>query len=174
MSTFVQCTQARHASQILAILNESIVNSTAIYDYAVREPQAIDAWFAAKTAGAYPVLGLEADDGELLAFASYGAFRGWAAYKYTVEHSVYVHHAHRGQGLGEQLLRELIRHARNQQLHVLIGGLDASNAASIALHRKLGFRHVGTVHQAGYKFGRWLDLAFYQLILPTPDHPVDG
>lgn len=150
------------------------MNSSAIYDYAAREPHAMDAWCAAKTAGGYPVLGIEADDGELLAFASYGAFRGWAAYKHTVEPSVYVHHAHRGQGLGEQLLRELIRHARNQHLHVLIGGLDASTAASIGLHRKLGFQHAGTVRQAGYKFKHWLDLAFYQLILPTPDHPVDG
>jgi phosphinothricin acetyltransferase len=170
----VRCTQARHAGAILAILNEAIVNSTAIYDYEPRSASALEAWFAAKRAGGYPVLGLESADGELVAFASYGAFRGWAAYKYTVEHSIYVHAAHRGKGHGQRLLRDLIGEAQAQQLHLMVGGLDAANQASIALHRKLGFEHAGTVRQAGFKFGRWLDLAFYQLLLPTPLQPVDG
>lgn len=170
----IDCTEARHATAILDILNEAIVNSTAVYDYAPRPAASMAAWFAAKRAGAFPVLGVEADDGRLLGFATYGTFRGWAAYKYSVEHSVYVHAAHRGQGLGERLLAALIERARAQQLHVLVGGLDADNAASIALHRKLGFTHAGTIAQAGYKFGRWLDLAFYQLTLATPAAPVDG
>lgn len=174
MTTLVECTPARHATAILAILNEAILNSTAIYDYAPRAPAAMQAWFAAKAAGGYPVLGLETDDGQLVGFASYGAFRGWAAYKYTVEHSLYIHTAHRGQGHGERLLGALIERATAADLHVLVGGLDAANAASIALHVKLGFQHAGTVRQAGYKFGRWLDLAFYQRILATPAEPVDG
>jgi phosphinothricin acetyltransferase len=170
----VSCTPERHASAILAILNEAIVNSTAIYDYLPRTPDSIRDWFAAKSAAGFPVLGLESADGELLGFASYGSFRSWAAYKYCVEHSLYVHVDHRGQGLGARLLGALIDAARRQQLHVMVGGLDADNAASIALHRKLGFAHAGTVRQAGFKFGRWLDLAFYQLTLETPVAPVDG
>ena len=170
----IDCTEARHAVPILDILNEAIVNSTAVYDYAPRPASSMPAWFAAKRAGGFPVLGVEADDGTLLGFATYGTFRGWAAYKYTVEHSVYVHAAHRGRGLGETLLAALVERARAQDLHVLVGGLDASNAASIALHRKLGFTHAGTIAQAGFKFGRWLDLAFYQLRLETPQSPVDG
>jgi L-amino acid N-acyltransferase YncA len=170
----VDCTQTRHATAILDILNEAIVNSTAIYDYAPRPAASMPAWFATRRAGGFPVLGIEADDGELLGFASYGSFRGWAAYKYTVEHSVYVHAAHRGRGIGGRLLAALIERARAQDLHLLVGGLDAANAASIALHRKLGFTHAGTIAQAGYKFGRWLDLAFYQLRLETPHQPVDG
>jgi L-amino acid N-acyltransferase YncA len=170
----VDCTPERHAAAIRSILNEAIANSTAIYDYLPRPLSAMAAWFEAKRSGGYPVVGLESAVGELLGFASYGPFRGWAAYKYTAEHSVYVHHAHRGRGLGERLLRELIRRAREQQLHVLVGGLDASNAASIALHRKLGFAEAGIIRQAGFKFGRWLDLSFYQLVLDTPRSPIDG
>jgi len=170
----IDCTRAQHAAAILDILNEAIVNSTAIYDYAPRPATSMSAWFATKRAGGFPVLGMEADDGRLLGFASYGSFRAWAAYKYTVEHSVYVHAAYRGRGIGSQLLAALIERARAQDLHLLVGGLDAANAASIALHRRLGFTHAGTIAQAGFKFGRWLDLAFYQLRLETPRQPVEG
>lgn len=57
--------------------------------------------------------------------------------------------------------------------HALIGGIDADNQASIALHKKHGFKHVGTLPEVGYKFGRWLNLAYYQLILPTPKVPTE-
>lgn len=170
----VTCTYERHAAPILAILNEAIANSTALYDYQPRLAASMLDWFQAKAAGAYPVLGLESDAGELLGFASYGVFRAWPAYKYTAEHSVYLHHAHRERGLGERLMRELIAHAEAQGIHVLVGGIDATNHRSIALHTKLGFEHAGTIKQAGFKFGRWLDLAFYQLTLATPLAPVDG
>ena len=56
----------------------------------------------------------------------------------------------------------------------MIGAIDAANAASIHLHEQFGFTHAGTIEQAGFKFGEWLDLAFYQLLLDTPEHPVDG
>ena len=170
----IDCSAARHGAAILAILNDAILNSTAIYDYAPRAPESMPPWFAAKVQGGFPVIGLESDAGELVGFGSYGVFRAWAAYKYSVEHSLYVHPAHRGRGHGERLLRSLIDRARAQQLHLMVGGLDAGNAASIALHRKLGFTHAGTIAQAGFKFGRWLDLAFYQLTLETPFVPVDG
>ncbi|MBU2278914.1 MAG: GNAT family N-acetyltransferase, partial [Gammaproteobacteria bacterium] len=75
---------------------------------------------------------------------------------------------------GKLMLQQLIRSAEEQNYHLLIGGIDASNSGSIALHQKLGFVHSGTITQAGYKFGRWLDLAFYQLTLKTPTEPVDG
>ena len=112
--------------------------------------------------------------GKLLGFASWGTFRAFPAYKYTVEHSVYVHHECRGRKLGERLLRELIRRAKEKQVHVLVGCIDAANGASIGLHTRLGFMHAGTVKEAGFKFGRWLDAAFYQLNLEMPEQPVDG
>ena len=164
----------RHAAAILDILNDAIVNSTALYDYKPRQMQNMVSWFEVKRAGNFPVIGIEDAQGTLLAFGSYGTFRAFPAYKYTVEHSVYVHKDHRGHGLGAQVMQALIAAARENQLHVLMGAIDASNAGSIALHERLGFKHVGTLPQVGFKFGRWLDLAFYQLLLDTPTNPVDG
>ncbi|MBA3007669.1 MAG: GNAT family N-acetyltransferase [Proteobacteria bacterium] len=168
------CTHKRHAESILGILNEAIETSTAIYDYTPRPLSSMEGWFRSKKAGGFPVIGLESEESQLLGFACYGTFRGWPAFKYTVEHSVYVHRDHRGQGLGLKLMQELIAVAKAQERHVLIGGVDAANKSSISLHRKLGFVHAGTIKQAGFKFGRWLDLAFYQLTLETPSAPIDG
>ncbi|MDD5332754.1 MAG: GNAT family N-acetyltransferase [Rhodoferax sp.] len=170
----IDCSHAAHAGAMLEIFNEAIVNSTALYDYKPRAPDSMVGWFKAKEAGRFPVIGLVDDSGELLGFASYGTFRAWPAYKYSVEHSVYVHKNQRGRGLGETLMKALIARAREQQLHVMVGGIDVANSASIALHQKLGFEHAGTIKQAAFKFGRWLDLGFYQLVLATPEHPVDG
>lgn len=172
--TIVACSFERHADAILAIFNDAILNSTALYDYQPRTIQNMVAWFEAKRNGSFPVIGQEDGQGRLLAFGSYGTFRAFPAYKYSVEHSVYVHQDHRGQGLGRIILRELIAAARRDERHALIGAIDASNAGSIALHERMGFRHVGTLPQVGFKFGRWLDLAFYQLLLETPAQPVDG
>lgn len=170
----VTCTHDRHAQAILDILNDAIVTSTALYDYQPRPLSAMATWFATKAQGGFPVLGLEDDAGTLLAFASYGTFRAFPAYKYSVEHSVYVQRDHRGRGLGAQVLQVLIDEAQRRGVHAMIGGIDASNAGSIALHERLGFRHVGTLPQVGFKFGRWLDLAFYQRLLDAPANPVDG
>jgi L-amino acid N-acyltransferase len=170
----IDCRPEAHSQAILAILNEAIVSSTALYDYHPRPIESMAGWFAAKRAGSFPVIGAVDDADTLLGFASYGTFRAWPAYKYTVEHSVYVHHAHRGLGIGERLLTALIARARTQDVHVMVGGIDIDNAGSIALHRKLGFEHAGTIRQAGFKFGRWLDLGFYQRTFETPLQPVDG
>lgn len=170
----VQCEHKRHAAAILAIFNEAIANTTALYDYKPRTMEMMAGWFEAKTKGKYPVFGIERDSGELMGFATYGTFRERPAYKYSVEHSVYVDTRFRRRGVGKRLVEEIIIAAQGQNYHVLIGGIDAMNAASIKLHEGLGFTHCGTVRQAGFKFGRWLDLSFYQLILTTPSQPVDG
>lgn len=172
--TLMECTEETHASAILEIFNEAIVNSTALYDYKPRAPESMQTWFATKRAQGFPVIGAQDAQGKLLGFASYGTFRAWPAYKYSVEHSVYVHKDHRGLGLGKRLMQALIERAEQRQVHVMVGAIDAANSKSIALHQQLGFTHCGTVQQAGFKFGRWLDVAFYQRILRTPDQPVDG
>jgi phosphinothricin acetyltransferase len=170
----VNCNYEVHATGILEILNEAILNSTALYDYQPRSPESMVSWFETKNSGAYPVIGAESEEEGLLGFATYGAFRNWPAYKYTVEHSVYIHRQHRGRGIGTSLMQRLIEEAAKQQYHVMVGGIDSANEASISMHEKLGFSHSGTIRHAGYKFGRWLDLAFYQLVLETPEIPVDG
>jgi L-amino acid N-acyltransferase len=170
---FVTCSHQQHAAAILDILNDAIENSTALYEYHARSPGSMRTWFAEKDAKSFPVIGAE-QAGVLTGFATYGTFRARAAYKYTVEHSVYVHKDHRGRGIGKALMLELIAAARQQQYHVLVGGIDIANGTSVRLHEQLGFTHAGTVRQAAYKFGRWLDLGFYQLILETPDAPADG
>ena len=172
--TIAQCTHDRHAAAILEIFNDAIVNSTALYDYQPRPLASMRTWFDAKAAGGFPVIGGVDDAGTLLGFASYGTWRAFPAYKYSVEHSVYVREDQRGKGLARLLMQALIDAARAQGKHVMVGAIDAANAGSIALHEKLGFTPAGTVRQAGFKFGRWLDLALYQLTLETPAQPVDG
>jgi L-amino acid N-acyltransferase len=170
----IDCTSDRHAAAILDIFNDAIENSTALYDYKARTADSMVAWFAAKQAGNFPVIGFESSDGQLMGFASYGTFRAWPAFKYSVEHSVYVHKDFRARGLGLALMKRLIERAKQQQKHVLVGAIDLTNEASIAMHQKLGFEACGVVKQAGFKFDRWLDLALYQLILQTPTNPIDG
>ncbi len=170
----ISCSFDRHAEQILAIFNDAILTSTALYDYQARTMDNMVRWFEAKTAGNYPVIGYENEAGELMGFASYGPFRNYPANKYTLEHSVYIAKPFRGQGLATQLMQDVIAAATEQNYHTLIGSIDARNNASIQLHDKLGFVHAGTIRHAGFKFGDWLDLAFYQLILPTPHEPIDG
>jgi L-amino acid N-acyltransferase len=170
----IHCDEQKHSQAILDIFNEAIANSTALYDYKPRTIESMAPWFATKRLNNFPVIGLENDAGELLGFASYGTFRAFPAFKYTVEHSIYIQKDHRGKGLGALLLPAISAEAESRQVHVMVGAIDASNRASIALHEKFGFKHSGTVREAGFKFGRWLDLAFYQKILKTPDQPVDG
>ena len=173
MMRVIDC-DTSHSEPILAILNDAIVNSTALYDYQPRTSEMMLAWFEAKQRGNYPVIGVVSESGDLMGFASFGPFRPWPAYKYTVEHSLYVAAPWRRQGVGALLLRKTIERASAQDYHVLIGGIDSDNAGSITLHERFGFERVATMRQVGFKFGRWLDLCFYQLILPTPGTPVDG
>lgn len=168
-----ECT-LQQAPEILAILNEAIVNSTAIYDYQPRTMANMAAWFEAKRRGSFPVIGVFEDGGKLAGFASYGSFRAFPAYKYAVEHSIYVRQDQRGKGLGKLLLAEIIQIAQRQDYHTLIGVIDAANDVSIRLHQQAGFSECASIKQAGYKFGRWLDVVYYQLILPTPVSPIEG
>jgi L-amino acid N-acyltransferase YncA len=170
----IDCNAAAHAGAILEIFNDAIVNSTALYEYTPRLPESMASWFEVKVSSGLPVLGAVDDAGTLLGFASYGTFRDRPAYKYSVEHSLYVHRDQRRRGVGQALLSRLVAVATERQVHLMVGGIDRANAGSIALHEKVGFTHAGTIREAGFKFGRWLDLAFYQLILAAPQAPVDG
>lgn len=158
--------------EILAIHNDAIMNTTAVYDYTPHTIEDRMDWYQKKVEGHFPVLVFE-EEGQVEGFATYGPFRDWAAYKYSVEHSVYVLKDAKGKGIGTALLKELIRIAEAREYKSMVAGIDAENEISIYLHQKLGFKYKGTIHQVGYKFNRWLDLAFYQLELPGPRIPIE-
>lgn len=164
----------QHLQAIRTIFNDAILHSTALYDYEPRSIETMETWFNTKKQANLPVIGIENEMGELMGFASYGPFRAFPAYKYTVEHSVYVAERYRGRGMGRQLLEHLIELANAQDFRTLVGVIDSENSASIALHERLGFIRCGGIQQVGFKFGRWLDLVFYQRVLSGPSHPMDG
>ena len=151
---------------ILSIFNEVIANSTAVYSL---EPTTIEeriAWADARTRDGFPVI-VAVQDGEVVGFASFGTFRGaWPGYRFSVEHSVHVRHDRRRAGIGSRLVRELLALAEAMKMHVMIGGVDAANEASVRMHERLGFERVAHFREIGHKFGRWLDLVFVQKLLP--------
>ena len=126
---------------ILEIVNDEILNSTAIFSHHAVTLENRRAWFEARRERNFPVL-VAVLGKDVLGFASFGEFRPHDGYLHTVEHSVYVHRDHRGQGLGREVMQALIIAARERDVHAMIGGIDADNTASIALHERLGFRHV--------------------------------
>lgn len=149
---------------ILEIMNDAILNSTAIYAYDARTSEFINNWFKSKQRDGLPVIVAE-DQDKTIAFGSFGTFRAWDAYKYSAEHSIYVAKNLRGRGVGGDLLQQLIKLAKKQGFHTLIAGIDANNEASLRLHSKFSFVEVGRFREVGYKFDRWLDLIFMQLLL---------
>ena len=170
----IECDPQHHRDAIGDILNEAIAHSTALWDYAPRSGADMAGWFAAHRRRREPVVGAVDGEGRLLGFATYGPFRDRPANKYAVEHSIYVHRDHRGRGIGAQLLVALVAAAQARHFRLMVGAIEAGNEASIRLHEAHGFTHAGTIKDAGFKFGRWMDLAFYQRILPGPAQPVDG
>jgi phosphinothricin acetyltransferase len=104
-------------------------------------------------------------NGEVVGFGMYSEFRFREAYKFTVEHSVYVNQNYQGKGIGKIILQELIDLARKQNLHTMIAVIDAENQSSVDFHEKFGFETVGIIKESGYKFDRWLHSVFMQLIL---------
>lgn len=150
--------------QMLTIYNDVILNTTAVYDYKPHTLAMRKEWFDTKQTAGIPIfVAVEGDD--LLGFSSYGPFRAWAAYQYTVENSVYVDEKHRGKGIAKALLAPVIEDAKQQGKHTIVAGIDASNESSIALHRRFGFEEVARFREVGFKFDKWLDLVFMQLIL---------
>jgi L-amino acid N-acyltransferase YncA len=149
---------------ILAIYNDAVLNSTAIWNWNTVDLANRQAWFAARRAQAFPILVAD-DGGAVLGYASYGDWRPFDGYRHTVEHSVYVAGSARGKGAGRALLAALIEAAKAGGKHVMLGGIDAANEASLALHKRLGFVETARMPEVGQKFGRWLDLVFLQLML---------
>lgn len=159
------------APAIAAIYNDAVVNTTAIWNEVQVDAGNRAGWMADRRRLGYPVLVAVDDDGIVVGYASFGDWRAFDGYRRTVEHSVYVRTDRRGGGIGKALMQALIGRARDIGKHVMVAAIEAGNKGSIALHEALGFQHTGLMPQVGMKFGRWLDLAFLQLILddrPTP------
>jgi L-amino acid N-acyltransferase len=146
---------------ILAIYNDAILNTTAIWSWDTVDLANRQAWFKARRALDYPVLVADLGEGAV-AYASFGDWRAFDGFRFSVEHSVYVSKAGQRRGLGSALLEALIGEARRLGKHVILGGIDATNEASLALHRRHGFAETARMPQVGQKFGRWLDLVFMQ------------
>ena len=153
-----------HLPEILAIYNEVIRNTTAVYSDAEVTLADREAWFDAKARQGFPVL-VASDASGVLGFGTFGDFRAWPCYRHSVEHSVHVHADRRRRGIGRALVLALLDAAARSGKHVMIAGIDAENVTSIALHESLGFKVVGHFHEVGFKFGRWLDLKFLQRLI---------
>jgi phosphinothricin acetyltransferase len=149
---------------ITEIYNRVIATSTAVFsDRTVAEDDRLE-WLESRRARGFPIL-VARDAGRTVAFASYGEFRAWPGYRFTVEHSVHVAESHRRQGLGRRLVEALVEHAGHAGLHVLVAGVDADNEASLALHASLGFARVAHLREVAWKFDRWIDLVLLQRTL---------
>jgi phosphinothricin acetyltransferase len=149
---------------VLDIFNEVVATSTAIYR---DDPVTLDdrrQWWAERVRQGYPVL-VAADQDEVVGFASFGDFRAWPGYRFTVEHTVHVRADRRARGIGTALMGPLIARAAALGKHVMVAGVDAANARSLAFHERLGFVRVAHFREVGFKFNRWLDLVFLQRTL---------
>jgi L-amino acid N-acyltransferase YncA len=150
--------------QILEIVNHAILHTTSNYLYDVQTLENQLQWFEDKKSKQFPIIVADCN-GTAIGFGTYGTFREKIGYQFTVEHSVYVAPEFIGKGIGKQLLLALIVLAKDEGYHTMIGGIDAANTGSIAFHRKFGFVETGIIKEVGFKFGKWLDLQFMQLIL---------
>lgn len=158
---------------ILEIYNDAILNTTSVYDYEAHTIHDREHWYEKKKQEAYPIF-VYVENNKVVGFATLGPFREWPAYKYSVEHSIYVHKGYRNKGIGMLLTKKIIRVANEREYATLVVGIDDANEKSIKMHEKLEFKYSGTINKAGYKFGRWLNLAFYQLELKGPKKPTEG
>ncbi|MBS1934480.1 MAG: N-acetyltransferase [Bacteroidetes bacterium] len=158
---------------ILSIYNDVILNTTAVFEYKPHSLEMRKAWFDSKTKDGIPVFIAE-ENGRILGLSTLGPFRAWAAYKYSVENSVYVAANERGRGVAKLLMPPMINAAKEKQMHVIIASIEATNEASLHLHKSFGFEEVAHFKQVGYKFGKWLDLKFLELILDTPENPIES
>jgi len=160
-----------HIDGIVAIYNDAVENTTAIWNEKTVDAANRSAWLAERQRVGYPVLVAIDAQGEVAGYASFGDWRAFDGYRHTAEHSVYVRQDCRGAGIGKALMLALIERARGIGKHVLIAAIEAGNTGSIELHKKLGFEPVGLLSEVGTKFGVWLDLVFLQLKVDARTEP---
>ncbi len=176
MSLVVRPATEADLPAILAITNDAIRTSTALWTITPTTLRARGDWMAERLADGFPVLVAERafeQTRAVVGFGSYGRFRPHEGYARTVEHSLYVDAEARGAGVGRALLQALLEAATRGGMHVMIGGIEAQNLASIALHERAGFTRSALLLQVGRKFDRWLDLLFMQKRLDGAGFALD-
>ncbi|KAF9346597.1 hypothetical protein BGX26_001881 [Mortierella sp. AD094] len=154
--------------QINAIVNYEIRVSVSNFNYGPRSYEDGLAWFNSTINGGYPIfVAITLVNGEevVAGYSSLGSFRQKDGYRFTAEYSLYIHHEHRKRGLGRRLLSDLLAEAKERKFHAIIGSISGGNEASLHLAVQFGFRVVGTMKDNGYKFDRWIDNTFVELLL---------
>ena len=151
---------------ILEIYNDAVLKTTATYDYAPRTLEHRVAWFDDHVKHDYPMFVAVMNDGRVAGWSSLNRYHDRMGYRYTTENSIYIAADQRGRGIGRMLMPPLIDGARARGMHAILAGIDASNEASLRLHASFGFQRVAHYKEVGFKFGRWLDVVYMQLLLP--------
>jgi phosphinothricin acetyltransferase len=156
--------EAADFEAIAAITNHYILNTPIHFAYEAQTAAELrDPWL--KNRQTYPFLVIVHPTGEVVGYAKAARWRERSAYDRTAEVGLYLHPQHCGQGHGRKLYQALIDRCREHTFHSVIGGIALPNAPSVRLHEGLGFRHVGTFHQVGWKYEKWHDVGFWQLML---------
>lgn len=163
MTTIRPATEA-DLPAILAIYNDAVINTAAIWNDDIVDLDNRIAWFRTRLGQGFPVL-VAVESETVLGYASYGDFRAFQGYRFTVENSIYVATSARGKGAGSALLAALVDAAKEQGKHMMVAGIEAGNDVSLRLHEKQGFVETARMPELGFKFGRYLDLVFLQKTL---------
>lgn len=157
-------------AQLTEINKWAVENTLASFARDPDDEEQRRAWLKDRQQKGLPVLVAEGDDGEFLGYSSYAQFREASGYRHTMEHSIYVNPHIHAKGVGSALLTALVERARQaKNVKVLIGFIEATNEASLALHKKVGFWEVGTLTGVGYKFGKPLDVTIMQIDVHSPE-----
>lgn len=145
------------------IYNHYVLHSTCTYQEEPESFEARQAWFG-RHGAEHPVIVAVAGE-SVIGWGSLSAYHQRAAYRKTVEDSIYVHHQWQRRGIGSLLLKDLIERTVSLGHHAIIAGIDAEQAGSLALHERFGFQKVGHFSQVGFKFDRWLDVVYLERIV---------
>ncbi len=157
---------------ILEIYNDAVLTTTATYDYEPRSMQHRVRWFEDHEQSGLPIFVAEDSHGRIVGWSSLSRFHDRKGFQFTCENSVYIAADARGRGLGKLLLAPLVDAAPRIGMRAIIAAIDAQNEASVRLHARFGFVEVGRFRSVGFKFGRWLDVAYMELLLPEPSVPT--
>ena len=155
---------------ITEIYRDSVLFGTASYEITPPDLAEMTSRFTAVTGKGYPYLAAEAEDRRLLGYAYASAFRTRPAYRWLVEDSIYLAPEARGKGVGKALLRELLARCENLGFRQMVAVIGGASAASVAVHKSLGFELTGTLKGTGFKHGKWLDTTFMQIALGDGTH----